>query len=175
MANPEDFATGRLEFLIFSRSCEGETLMPTPLRMQRSSLRDFCCLSWTVVPTAQPRPREASRIQFLDHVQPLSPEEEALVERAASEGSEEAEDESAQLVVLDPDHVRTCPWVLLWPCVGENHLGLLCTHPGVQCYLPSQALCASVRPPTLSSCDKHHDQKHLGRNGFISAASYSSS
>ncbi|XP_057632596.1 coiled-coil domain-containing protein 40 isoform X2 [Chionomys nivalis] len=53
--------------------------------------------------SAQPRPREETRIQFLDHVQPLSPEEEALVERAASEGSEEA-DESAQLVVLDPDH-----------------------------------------------------------------------
>ncbi|XP_041491843.1 coiled-coil domain-containing protein 40 isoform X1 [Microtus oregoni] len=54
--------------------------------------------------SAQPRPREETRIQFLDHVQPLSPEEEALVERAASEGSEEADDESTQLVVLDPDH-----------------------------------------------------------------------
>ncbi|XP_026636252.1 coiled-coil domain-containing protein 40 isoform X2 [Microtus ochrogaster] len=54
--------------------------------------------------SAQPRPREETQIQFLDHVQPLSPEEEALVERAASEGSEEADDESAQLVVLDPDH-----------------------------------------------------------------------
>nr|XP_048307771.1 coiled-coil domain-containing protein 40 isoform X2 [Myodes glareolus] len=54
--------------------------------------------------SAQPRPQEETRIQFLDHVQPLSPEEEALVERAASEGSEEADDEGAQLVVLDPDH-----------------------------------------------------------------------
>lgn len=45
------------------------------------------------------------------------------MERAASEGSEEADDEGAQLVVLDPDHVRTCPRVSLWPCVGENHLG----------------------------------------------------
>lgn len=53
---------------------------------------------------AQPCPREETRIQFLDRVQPLSPEEEALVERAASEGSEEADDEGAQLVVLDPDH-----------------------------------------------------------------------
>ncbi|XP_051015255.1 coiled-coil domain-containing protein 40 [Acomys russatus] len=51
-----------------------------------------------------PRPQEETRIRFLDHVQTLSPEEEALVQRAASEGSDEADDEGAQLVVLDPDH-----------------------------------------------------------------------
>ncbi|CAO2646291.1 Coiled-coil domain-containing protein 40 [Lemmus lemmus] len=54
--------------------------------------------------SAQPRPREETRIHFLDHFQPLSSEEDALVERAASEGSEEADDEGSQLVVLDPDH-----------------------------------------------------------------------
>ncbi|XP_052613654.1 coiled-coil domain-containing protein 40 isoform X2 [Peromyscus californicus insignis] len=51
-----------------------------------------------------PGPREETRIQFQDHVRPLSPEEETLMERAASEGSEEADDEGSQLVVLDPDH-----------------------------------------------------------------------
>ncbi|KAL1780256.1 coiled-coil domain-containing protein 40 isoform X1 [Sigmodon hispidus] len=51
-----------------------------------------------------PGPREETRIQFRDHVQPLMPEEETLVERVASEGSDEADDEGAQLVVLDPDH-----------------------------------------------------------------------
>ncbi|KAG8507499.1 Coiled-coil domain-containing protein 40 [Galemys pyrenaicus] len=40
---------------------------------------------------------------FLGRLQQLSPEEEALVERTESEGSEAAEDTS-QLVVLDPDH-----------------------------------------------------------------------
>ncbi|KAL6038043.1 hypothetical protein STEG23_019384, partial [Scotinomys teguina] len=51
-----------------------------------------------------PGPREETRIQFRDHVQLLSPEEETLVERAESEGSDEADDEGSQLVVLDPDH-----------------------------------------------------------------------
>ncbi|CAH6776510.1 Ccdc40 [Phodopus roborovskii] len=55
-----------------------------------------------------PGPREETRIQFRDHVQPASPEEETAeetaVERVVSEGSDEADDESTQLVVLDPDH-----------------------------------------------------------------------
>ncbi|OBS83370.1 hypothetical protein A6R68_22651 [Neotoma lepida] len=54
--------------------------------------------------SVQPPPREESRIQFRDHVQPLSPEEETGVERVASEGSDEADEEATQLVVLDPDH-----------------------------------------------------------------------
>ncbi|XP_023555016.1 coiled-coil domain-containing protein 40 [Octodon degus] len=41
---------------------------------------------------------------LLDQAQELSPEEETSVERIESEGSEEAEDEGSQLVVLDPDH-----------------------------------------------------------------------
>ncbi|XP_031210856.1 coiled-coil domain-containing protein 40 isoform X2 [Mastomys coucha] len=49
-----------------------------------------------------PRAREETRIQFLDQVQTLSPE--ALLERATSEGSDEAEEEGTQLMVLDPDH-----------------------------------------------------------------------
>ncbi|XP_036053937.1 coiled-coil domain-containing protein 40 isoform X2 [Onychomys torridus] len=51
-----------------------------------------------------PGPREEPRIQFQDYVRPLGPEEETLLERAASEGSDEADDEGSQLVVLDPDH-----------------------------------------------------------------------
>nr|XP_034363817.1 coiled-coil domain-containing protein 40 [Arvicanthis niloticus] len=48
------------------------------------------------------RAHEETRIQFLDQVQTLSPE--ALLERAVSEGSDEAEEEGTQLMVLDPDH-----------------------------------------------------------------------
>ncbi|XP_005070245.1 coiled-coil domain-containing protein 40 isoform X2 [Mesocricetus auratus] len=51
-----------------------------------------------------PGPREETQMEFMDRIQPLSPEEEALVGRAASEGSDEVDDEGAQLVVLDPDH-----------------------------------------------------------------------
>ncbi|XP_021033885.1 coiled-coil domain-containing protein 40 isoform X2 [Mus caroli] len=49
-----------------------------------------------------PRALEETRIQFLDQVQSLSPE--ALLDRAMSEGSDEAEEEGSQLMVLDPDH-----------------------------------------------------------------------
>ncbi|EDL34688.1 coiled-coil domain-containing protein 40 isoform 1 [Mus musculus] len=48
-----------------------------------------------------PRALEETRIQFLDQVQSLSPE--ALLDRA-TEGSDEAEEEGSQLIVLDPDH-----------------------------------------------------------------------
>ncbi|XP_013361448.1 PREDICTED: coiled-coil domain-containing protein 40 isoform X2 [Chinchilla lanigera] len=41
---------------------------------------------------------------LLDQAQELSPEEEPSVERLESEGSDEAEDEESQLMVLDPDH-----------------------------------------------------------------------
>ncbi|ERE69024.1 coiled-coil domain-containing protein 40 [Cricetulus griseus] len=51
-----------------------------------------------------PGPREETHIQFREDVQSLSPEEQILIEREASEGSDEADDDSAQLVVLDPDH-----------------------------------------------------------------------
>uniref|UniRef100_A0A8C6RLC8 Coiled-coil domain containing 40 n=1 Tax=Nannospalax galili TaxID=1026970 RepID=A0A8C6RLC8_NANGA len=42
--------------------------------------------------------------QFPDQIQPHGPDEQALVERVVPEGSNEAEEEGAQLVVLDPDH-----------------------------------------------------------------------
>ncbi|KFO35682.1 Coiled-coil domain-containing protein 40 [Fukomys damarensis] len=41
---------------------------------------------------------------LLDQAPELSPEEGTSVERIESEGSDEAEDEGSQLVVLDPDH-----------------------------------------------------------------------
>ncbi|XP_058140821.1 coiled-coil domain-containing protein 40 isoform X1 [Dasypus novemcinctus] len=50
-------------------------------------------------------PREATRPPFLDTIQQLSTAEEgALAGSLESEGSDEAEEEGSQLVVLDPDH-----------------------------------------------------------------------
>ncbi|XP_077022270.1 coiled-coil domain-containing protein 40 isoform X2 [Tamandua tetradactyla] len=50
-------------------------------------------------------PREGTRPPFLDTIQQLSSaEEEALAGRMESEGSDEAEEDEPQLVVLDPDH-----------------------------------------------------------------------
>lgn len=51
-----------------------------------------------------PRAHEETRIQFLDQVQTLSLEDETQIERTMSEGSDEAEEEGSQLMVLDPDH-----------------------------------------------------------------------
>ncbi|XP_075850128.1 coiled-coil domain-containing protein 40 [Microcebus murinus] len=41
---------------------------------------------------------------FLDRLQQLSPDGQLLEDRRESEGSDEAEEEASQLVVLDPDH-----------------------------------------------------------------------
>lgn len=52
---------------------------------------------------------EGATPSFLDRIQQLSMAEEGgLVERMESEGSDEAEEDRSQLVVLDPDHVRRC-------------------------------------------------------------------
>lgn len=45
---------------------------------------------------------------FLDRIQQLSLSEEGATEPVESEGSEETE-EASQLLVLDPNHVRTSP------------------------------------------------------------------
>ncbi|XP_076726557.2 coiled-coil domain-containing protein 40 [Callospermophilus lateralis] len=52
----------------------------------------------------QARPREEPLTAFLDRIQQLTSEEEALEDRIESDESEEAEEEASQLVVLDPEH-----------------------------------------------------------------------
>ncbi|XP_077897622.1 coiled-coil domain-containing protein 40 isoform X1 [Ictidomys tridecemlineatus] len=52
----------------------------------------------------QARPREEPLTAFLDRIQQLTSEEEALEDRMESDESEEAEEEASQLVVLDPEH-----------------------------------------------------------------------
>lgn len=46
--------------------------------------------------------------------------EEEATERMESEGSDEAEEDRSQLVVLDPDHVSNYPEVLLLPYTEEE-------------------------------------------------------
>ncbi|XP_070630031.1 coiled-coil domain-containing protein 40 isoform X2 [Bos indicus] len=58
-------------------------------------------------PESEPdtHPREGAASSFLDRIQQLSMVEEGgLVETVESEGSDEAEEDRSQLVVLDPDH-----------------------------------------------------------------------
>lgn len=59
------------------------------------------------------QPRGGAAPTFLDRIQRLSIAEEGTVERVESEGSDEAEEDRHQLVVLDPDHVSSCSRVLL--------------------------------------------------------------
>lgn len=73
-------------------------------------------MKFTVPPGFSPEdsdayPREESLPSFLDRIQQLSLSEEGATEPVESEGSEEAE-EASQLLVLDPNHVRTSPPVL---------------------------------------------------------------
>ncbi|ELK12282.1 Coiled-coil domain-containing protein 40 [Pteropus alecto] len=63
-------------------------------------------------------PREGAQPSFLDSIRlPRGPEEGAL-ERVESEGSDETEDDGAQLVVLDPDH----PLMLRFQAALKSHL-----------------------------------------------------
>ncbi|XP_037666480.1 coiled-coil domain-containing protein 40 [Choloepus didactylus] len=64
-------------------------------------------------------PREAARPPFLDTIQQLSTAEEgALAGRVESEGSDEAEEDESQLVVLDPDH----PLMMRFQAALKNYL-----------------------------------------------------
>ncbi|KAF7471334.1 hypothetical protein GHT09_017459 [Marmota monax] len=60
----------------------------------------------TQEPEEEPQagPREEPLTAFLDRIQQLTSEEEALEDRIESDESEEAEEEASQLVVLDPEH-----------------------------------------------------------------------
>ncbi|KAM5216767.1 coiled-coil domain-containing protein 40 isoform 3-T3 [Hipposideros larvatus] len=64
------------------------------------------------------RPREGSLLSFLDRIQQLSTTEESVAERVDSEGSDEAEDDESQLVVLDPGH----PLMLRFQAALKNYL-----------------------------------------------------
>ncbi|XP_046319276.1 coiled-coil domain-containing protein 40 isoform X1 [Marmota monax] len=60
----------------------------------------------TQEPEEEPQagPQEEPLTAFLDRIQQLTSEEEALEDRIESDESEEAEEEASQLVVLDPEH-----------------------------------------------------------------------
>uniref|UniRef100_A0A287D644 Coiled-coil domain 40 molecular ruler complex subunit n=1 Tax=Ictidomys tridecemlineatus TaxID=43179 RepID=A0A287D644_ICTTR len=72
----------------------------------RLSLEDTAEDNILLPPTEEPqaRPREEPLTAFLDRIQQLTSEEEALEDRMESDESEEAEEEASQLVVLDPEH-----------------------------------------------------------------------
>lgn len=69
-------------------------------------------------PDAQPQ--RGAVPAFLDRIQRLSTGEEGTLERTESEGSDEAEEDGQQLVVLDPDHVSTCSLPCWCPDVERN-------------------------------------------------------
>lgn len=94
-----------------------------------------------------PRAHEETRIQFLDQVQTLSLEDETQIERPMSEGSDEAEEEGAQLMVLDPDHVRKRPGVLLSPHARGKRCGLFL--PLTNLPMLAASWLSSATPPAL--------------------------
>jgi len=84
-------------------------------------------------------------------------EEGGLVETVESEGSDEAEEDRSQLVVLDPDHVRHSR-VLLLPHTDEDGLrdtaalALFCLEPPRPAFYPANAvLCFICFPNSLSA------------------------
>ena len=103
-------------------------------------------------------PREGAASSFLDRIQQLSVvEERGLVETVESEGSDEAEEDRSQLVVLDPDHVRHSR-VLLLPHTDEvglrdtAALALFCLEPPGPAFCPANAaLCFICCPNSLSA------------------------
>ncbi|XP_069339276.1 coiled-coil domain-containing protein 40 [Eulemur rufifrons] len=74
------------------------------------------------LPGPDTQPKEGAQPAFLDRIQQLSPESQPLEDRVESEGSDEAEDEGSQLVVLDPDHAHI-PEVCL-PRLGTADTGV---------------------------------------------------
>ncbi|XP_045670425.1 coiled-coil domain-containing protein 40 [Ursus americanus] len=72
------------------------------------------------VPPEEPhvQPRGGAAPTFLDRIQRLSIAEEGTVERVESEGSDEAEEDRHQLVVLDPDH----PLMVRFQAALKNYL-----------------------------------------------------
>ncbi|KAK2500244.1 hypothetical protein MC885_018154, partial [Smutsia gigantea] len=63
-------------------------------------------------------PRGAALPMLLDRMRQLSPAEDGAVDRVESEGSEEAEEDGSQLVVLDPDH----PLMIRFQAALKNYL-----------------------------------------------------
>ncbi|XP_057572069.1 coiled-coil domain-containing protein 40 [Hippopotamus amphibius kiboko] len=73
----------------------------------------------TQEPEPDAHPGEGATSSFLDRIQQLSMAEEGgLVERVESEGSDEAEEDRSQLVVLDPDH----PLMIRFQAALKNYL-----------------------------------------------------
>ncbi|VCW69685.1 unnamed protein product, partial [Gulo gulo] len=64
------------------------------------------------------QPQRGAVPAFLDRIQGLSTGEEETLERMESEGSDEAEEDGQQLVVLDPDH----PLMVRFQAALKNHL-----------------------------------------------------
>ncbi|XP_027968124.1 coiled-coil domain-containing protein 40 isoform X2 [Eumetopias jubatus] len=72
------------------------------------------------VPPEEPgaQPGRGAAPAFLDRIQQLGTAEEGTVERTESEGSDEAEEDRHQLVVLDPDH----PLMVRFQAALKNYL-----------------------------------------------------
>lgn len=124
---------------------------------QRSTLSINCSITFAIPPLLVPlepstHPREGAASSFLDRIQQLSMvEERGLVERVESEGSDEAEEDKSQLVVLDPDHVRNSG-VLLLPHTDEDGLrdtaalALFCLEPPRPAFYQQMLRSASSAP-----------------------------
>ncbi|XP_014644824.1 PREDICTED: coiled-coil domain-containing protein 40 [Ceratotherium simum simum] len=67
---------------------------------------------------SEAHPTEGAPPTFLDRIQQLSMAEEGAMERMESKGSDEAEDDASQLVVLDPDH----PLMIRFQAALKNYL-----------------------------------------------------